>query len=343
MTTLCYLEKDGKYLMLHRTSREQDVNKEKWIGVGGHFEQGESPEECLIREVREETGYTLTDSRFRGLVTFCTGEVCEYMCLYTADGFTGTPAECDEGTLEWVSKDQVPGLNIWEGDKIFFNLLREDAPFFSLKLVYQGDRLAEAALNGRPMELFDERRADGSKTGVVMERGVAHRDGRLHGTVHMWLTRRSAAGEIEVLVQKRSGEKESYPGCYDISCAGHLQAGDDFEDGAVRELEEELGLTVEKSRLEFVGWSRDRTEAYFHGNLCLDDELAKVYVLWMDVKPEQLKLQTEEVESVRWMPLESCMEKMKDPGWKHCLRDQEMEMLKDYLEKHGREYQFGRK
>ncbi|MFQ9012700.1 MAG: NUDIX domain-containing protein [Lacrimispora saccharolytica] len=334
MTTLCYLERDGKYLMLHRTAREQDVNKDKWIGVGGHFEQGESPEECLVREVKEETGYTLTGWRFRGIVTFCTDSgLCEYMCLYTSEEFTGIPAECDEGTLEWVPKDQVLLLDLWEGDKIFFHLLNEECPFFSLKLSYQGDQLAEAVWNGKPMELFDERRADGSRTGVVMERGVAHRDGRMHGTVHTWLTRRSANRETEVLLQKRSADKESHPGCWDISSAGHLQAGDTFEEAAVRELEEELGISVGKDSLEFVGWNHDRSEDFFHGRKILDDEIAKVYVIPMDVEPEQMKLQKEEVETVQWMPLKECLKKMKDSSWKNCLRSQEMEMLREYLEK----------
>ena len=332
MTTLCYLEKDGKYLMLHRTAREQDVNKDKWIGVGGHFEEGESPEECLLREVKEETGYTLTSWRFRGIVTFCTETLCEYMCLYTADGFEGTPAACDEGTLEWVPKEKALTLNIWEGDKIFFYLLSEEHPFFSLKLVYWYDRLEEAVLDGKPLELFDERREDGSKTGVVMERSVAHRDGRLHGTVHVWLARKTADGQPEVLLQKRSREKESYPGCWDISCAGHLQTGDEYEEGALRELEEELGITAEKNQLKFVGWNRDLTKENFRGRPYLDDELAKVYVLPMDTEPEQLKLQQEEVEEVRWMPLKLCMEKMQDPRWKQCLRSDEMEMLRTYLE-----------
>ena len=113
--------------MLHRVVKKNDVNKDKWIGVGGHFERDESPEECLLREVREETGYTLTSYRFRGIVTFVSGDgVTEYMHLFTADGFTGEPIECDEGVLEWVPKEEISGLNIWEGDKIFFRLLTED-------------------------------------------------------------------------------------------------------------------------------------------------------------------------------------------------------------------------
>lgn len=152
LTTLCYIEKGNQYLMLHRVKKKKDVNKDKWIGIGGHFEAGESPEECLLREVKEETGLTLTSFSFRGFITFlAAGWPTEYMCLYTADGFEGELAECDEGTLEWVPKDRLLSLNLWEGDKIFFRLLLEDAPFFSLKLSYEGDRLVEAVLNGSTM------------------------------------------------------------------------------------------------------------------------------------------------------------------------------------------------
>ena len=126
LTTLCYIEKDGSYLMLHRVKKDKDVNKDKWIGVGGHFEKNESPEECLLREVKEETGLTLTSWKFRGLLTFIAeGWPMEYICLFTADGFTGELKACDEGTLEWVKKEDVFKLNLWEGDKIFHRLLLE--------------------------------------------------------------------------------------------------------------------------------------------------------------------------------------------------------------------------
>jgi len=149
LTTLCYIEKEDSYLMLHRVKKEKDINKDKWIGVGGHFEADESPEECLLREVREETGLTLTSWKLRGIITFITDlQETEYMFLYTADGFMGTLTDCDEGTLEWVAKEAVYDLPIWEGDKIFFRLLEEGAECFSLKLRYEGDRLAEAVLNG---------------------------------------------------------------------------------------------------------------------------------------------------------------------------------------------------
>lgn len=150
LTTLCYIEKDDCYLMLHRVSKQNDVNKDKWIGVGGHFEKGESPEECLLREVKEETGLALTAFRFRGIITFSTDTFeTEYMCLYTADGYEGDMIPCDEGTLEWVKKDRLWDLNLWEGDRIFLKMLLEDAPFFSMKLHYMGDRLSEVMINGR--------------------------------------------------------------------------------------------------------------------------------------------------------------------------------------------------
>ena len=137
LTTLCYIEHDDSYLMMHRTKKEKDINKDKWIGIGGHFEYGESPDECLLREVDEETGLTLTSYTARGIITFIYGEnVVEYMHLYTADGFTGEIHECDEGELVWVPKEKVMELPIWEGDKIFLRLLNERKDFFSLKLVY---------------------------------------------------------------------------------------------------------------------------------------------------------------------------------------------------------------
>ncbi len=155
LTTLCYIEKDEKYLMLHRVSKKNDINKDKWVGVGGHFEYGESPEDCLLREVLEETGLTLTSYRFRGIVTFIADEhPAEYMCLFTADGFTGDLAECNEGSLEWVPIKDIPSLNLWQGDKIFLDLLAQNAPFFSLKLRYKGDTLVYAALNGKALELY---------------------------------------------------------------------------------------------------------------------------------------------------------------------------------------------
>ena len=150
VTTLCYIEKEDAYLMLHRVKKKNDLNEHKWVGIGGHAEEGESPEDCLLREAKEETSLTLTSWRFRGLVTFVSDQWgTEYMHLFTAGSFTGSLRDCDEGELEWVEKKRIPSLPIWEGDRIFLRLLEEEANFFSLKLCYKGDKLVRAVLNGR--------------------------------------------------------------------------------------------------------------------------------------------------------------------------------------------------
>lgn len=164
LSTLCYIEKDNKYLMLHRVKKEADANKDKWIGVGGKFEDGESPQECVLREVKEETGLTLTKYQFRGIITFVSDKwETEYMHLFTATEYKGedrftewdgyancnaiTPQyECSEGELVWVKKSQIPNLHIWEGDKVFLQLLDEKKEFFSLKLRYEGEKLVEVSL-----------------------------------------------------------------------------------------------------------------------------------------------------------------------------------------------------
>ncbi len=152
LTTLCYIERDDRYLMMHRVSKKQDPSAGKWIGVGGHFQEAESPDECLLREVREETGLTLTSYSLRGIITFISDEWgYEYMFLYTADGFEGPADEealssCTEGILKWIPKEEVLDLNLWEGDKIFLKLLLEQAGFFTMKLVYRGDELVEKEL-----------------------------------------------------------------------------------------------------------------------------------------------------------------------------------------------------
>ena len=150
LTTLCYIEKGDQYLMLHRVKKEHDINKDKWIGVGGKFEDKESPEDCLFREVREETGLTLTSWKFRGIITFVTDRYeTEFMHLYTADDWEGEMIECNEGNLEWLDKKEVFNLKVWEGDKIFFRLMEQQEAVFSLKLRYVGDALVEKALDGR--------------------------------------------------------------------------------------------------------------------------------------------------------------------------------------------------
>lgn len=142
-STLCYLEKDGKYLMMHRTKKKNDMNIDKWIGVGGKFESGETPYECARREILEETGLSVNTLSYRGIVTFVSNEFgTEYMHLFTSNDFSGKLTNsCEEGELVWIDKRAVCELPIWEGDKIFFNLLDNNTAFFSLKLCYEGDTL----------------------------------------------------------------------------------------------------------------------------------------------------------------------------------------------------------
>ena len=153
-STLCYLEQGDAYLMLHRVKKKHDMNHDKWIGVGGKFQEGESPEDCVLRETWEETGLTLTEYRYRGLVTFVSDQYpTEYMHLFTAAAWTGTPHPCNEGELAWIRKAELLSLPLWEGDRIFLKLLDDDVPFFSLKLRYDGEHLAQAAWNGSPLAL----------------------------------------------------------------------------------------------------------------------------------------------------------------------------------------------
>lgn len=147
-TTTCYIEKDGKYLMLHRVKKENDMNKDKWIGVGGKFEEGESPEECVIREVKEETGFYLKSINLRCIVTYVSNEYeTEQMYVFTSTEFEGELIECNEGNLEWIDKEKITSLNIWEGDKIFIDKIHKGDSFFTVKVEYNGDELVEYKVN----------------------------------------------------------------------------------------------------------------------------------------------------------------------------------------------------
>ena len=335
LSTLCYIEHDHQYLMLHRVKKKNDVNKDKWIGPGGHFEPDESPEECLVREVFEETGITLTDYRFRGIVTFVSGNgVTEYMHLFTARyDFPADPLpDCKEGVLEWVPIEKVWNLNIWEGDKIFFRLLDENAPFFSLKLVYNGNSgLVSADLNGKPMELFDIIDEDGNLTGLVKERGVAHRDGSRHHTVHMWIVRPNEKSGWDVLLQKRSQNKESHPGLLDISSAGHIEHGAKPLDAALRELREELGIAAKPEDLRLFGTWFIHFEGEFRGFPYIDNELSYEYIYDRPVDIENLTLQESEVESVQWIDLEECLARVRSGELAHCLYEGELLLLRNAL------------
>lgn len=335
-TTLCYLENQDAFLMLHRTKKEGDVNRDKWIGIGGHLEDGESPEDGILREAVEETGCELTGLRLRGLVTFVCGDITEYMYLFTAAGFRGTiRSDCPEGDLEWVEKERIfnprGDLELWAGDKIFFRLLEAGEPFFSLKLVYTGkDILAKAVLNGRELELFDVLDESGKRTGRVQERGVCHREGDPHHAVHVWIVR-EMNGRRQVLLQKRSRDKDSNPGCYDISSAGHMSAGEEPIPSAIREIGEELGLAVGPEDLEYVGLFCGSFDKEFYGLPFHDREFSYVYVLRRDVREAELHLQESEVESVLWMDCEECLQAVRKNTIEHCIYPEELELVEEYL------------
>ena len=331
MTTLCYIEKDNKYLMLHRIKKEHDINKDKWIGVGGHFEHGESPEDCMFREVMEETGLTPLSYRFCGIVTFLsdmgTEKVAwEYMCLYHIEEFKGEIKECDEGVLEWVDKEKILDLDLWEGDRLFLRYMQERRSFFSLKLVYEEGNLVQAVVDGKDLEFFDILDENGNKTGKIKERSLVHEDGDIHGTVHIWIRRKTEKG-YDLLLQKRSKEKDSFPGCYDISSAGHIPAGCDFVESALRELREELGVTLPANALQECGVRHFTFEDVFHGRLFKDNQVSKVFCLWLDKDAEDFTVQKEEIDYVRWFGLEEAIEAVKNNTIPNCIYLEELEMV----------------
>lgn len=328
MTTLCYIEKDDSWLMLYRNKKKADPNRGKWIGIGGKFEANESPQDCLLREVREETGLTLTSWQFRGIITFCfNDDFCEYMFLFTADRFDGELTSCEEGNLAWIQKSKVPSLPLWEGDRIFLRLLQTNQPFFSLKLSYCGDRLTEAILDQKPMELFDIRDRHGALTGIVRERSVAHEDGSIHGTSHIWIVRPAGNGGYDLLLQKRSAQKDAFPGCFDISSAGHLPAGSDYLPSALRELKEELGLEAAPKDLTFIGFHEGDWSGEFYGRPFHNHEISAVYVYRKPVDISSLSLQAEEVEAVCWMPCSAVKEQVDAQNPLYCIYADELEML----------------
>lgn len=350
LTTLCYLEKDGAYLMMHRVKKKRDLNQGKWIGLGGHIEPGESPEECIVREVFEECGLQLVSYRLRGIITFSPqGDGTEYMFLYTADQFYGELTECKEGELEWVLKEQIYNLSLWQGDRLFLDLLRTREEFFSLKLSYQDDILVQAALDGRELELFDVLDKQGEPAGMLKERGMVHLEGDLHRTAHVWIVRKRPESEDEqdensqaqnhktggwdILLQKRSKEKDSFPGCYDISSAGHVAARQGYLQTALRELFEELGIQAQAEELEEIGLHKSYMESSFYGKPFKNYELAMVYVYTGKVDAAALQLQETEVESVLWQDIEECLARIKTADKRYCIWEDELVMLLEYLTK----------
>lgn len=335
MTTLCYIEKDDAYLMLHRIIKKHDINKDKWIGVGGHFEHGESPEDCMFREVMEETGLIPTSFRFCGIVTFLSDmgtkkEAWEYMCLYHVEAFEGELKECDEGVLEWVKKEDLLNLELWEGDRLFLRYMEERRPFFSLKLTYTKGNLISANLDGKELEFFDVLDESGNITGRIKERSLVHEDGDWHRTVHIWVVRKTKRG-FDVLLQKRSEDKDSFPGCYDISSAGHVDAGEGYLETAQREIFEELGIEASGDDLRKIGMHKGSMRSKFYGRPFLNQEISAVYLYEKPIDIKDLKIQKEELDGVVWMDYRTCQRKMKSKRWKHCIFKEEFNALEKYV------------
>lgn len=337
LTTLCYIEKDNKYLMLYRNKKKNDINQDMWIGVGGHFEDMETPEECLLREVKEETGLTLISYKLRGIITFLSDESeGEYMFLYTSDEFNGELINCNEGELKWIDKKDIFNLNFWTGDEIFLSLIREETPVFSLKLRYEGKCLREAVLDGKELELFDILDDDGNITGLTRERSLVHEFGTLHRTVHVWVIRQKEKG-FDVLLQKRCNNKDSFPGCYDISSAGHIKAGDDYIYSAIRELEEELGIKATSEELKEIGIHKGIDERRFYGKTFKNHELSKLYVYDRKIDIDELSLQKEEVDSVMWIDYDEGTRKIENNEIANCIFLDEWKALSDYIRNSNKE------
>ena len=221
-------------------------------------------------------------------------------------------------------------LELWEGDRLFLRYMDERAPFFSLKLAYVKGNLMSAVLDGKKLEFFDLLDENGKKTGRIKERSLVHEDGDAHATVHIWVVRKTENG-YDVLLQKRSANKDSFPGCYDISSAGHVAAGDEYLKTAVREMQEELGIAAKEKDLEYVGIHRGKITGRFYGREFKNYEISAVYVYDKPAEISELTLQEEEVEEVIWMDYALCLEKMKNGEIKHCIFQDEYEMLGRYL------------
>lgn len=328
---LCYIESGGKYLMLLRNRKSDDPNRGKWIGVGGKTEPGETPEEAARREIREETGLTVLDMQSFGRVNFISdvweGEI---MHLFLVTDFTGELTGCDEGELHWIDREKVFDLRLWDGDRIFLQYLMDGRRFGEMTLEYKGERLSRCFVDGEEAELFDVYGEDGKPAGYVASREYVHKRGLWHVTAHVWITRRDADNGPMLLLQLRAADKRLYPSCWDISAAGHIPTGETVREGAVRELYEELGIDVPPEQPELVGVVRnfyddDEGDGYH------DREYSHVFLLRLDVRPEELVLDPDEVEKTVWMKYDDVLDKAKNGADGYCLIAGEMEMLRERL------------
>lgn len=329
--TLCYIERDGQYLMMLRNKKQNDPNEGKWIGVGGKLEEGESPEECAKREISEETGLQATKLIYCGDVYF-RSDVWEeeIMRLFLVTEFEGELADCDEGELHWVDKDKIFDLHLWDGDRIFLKYLVSGREFDEMVLTYRGERLTSCRVDGEEVELIDVCNEDGSPAGYVASRDFVHWKGLWHTTNHMWAVRQNEGGRPELLLQLRAAGKRLYPSCWDISSAGHIPAGEEAVQGALRELREELGIDAAPDELEYIGtlvmtYDDDYGEGYH------DREHCRISILRKPVELSDLTLQESEVERVMWFGLDELTHAMADGTLKHCLFEEELDFIRPHI------------
>ena len=313
----CVLEQRGKYRIIKEVVKE-----------------GESPEECLLRTAGIRENNLSLSWRSRGILTLVKGEMpTEYVFLFSAQDSESIEKEESTDTVSWEKADEILNKTAGEEEKICFRLLMEDGPFFSLKVILDGKNILKmASLNGKDLELFDILREDGSVSGIVRERGVAHLDGSLHPTSHIWIVRRNRKNGWDLLLQKRSLRKDSNPGCYDISSAGHVAAEDAYLPAALRELEEELGIRAEEKDLHLAGMRKAYFEDVFYGKPFRDYEISAVYIYDRPVDEKKLILQESEVERVKWMDFKECCREVKEGSMKNCIYMDELEIVGKYLD-----------
>ena len=316
LSILCVFNQRGKYRIIKEAVKE------------------ESPEECLLRTAEIRENNLSLSWRSRGILTSVReGKSTEYVFLFSAQDSESIEKEESTDTVSWEKADEILNKTAGEEEKICFRLLMEDGPFFSLKVILDGKNILKmASLNGKDLELFDILREDGSVSGIVRERGVAHLDGSLHPTSHIWIVRRNRKNGWDLLLQKRSLRKDSNPGCYDISSAGHVAAEDAYLPAALRELEEELGIRAEEKDLHLAGMRKAYFEDVFYGKPFRDYEISAVYIYDRPVDEKKLILQESEVERVKWMDFKECCREVKEGSMKNCIYMDELEIVGKYLD-----------
>lgn len=319
--------------MMLRNKKRCDPNEGKWIGVGGKLEEGETPRQCAVREIKEETGLTALNLAERGVVHF-NSDVWEdeLMYLFTVTQFEGELTNCDDGELHWIDKSEIFNLNLWDGDRIFLTYLTEGAPFFDMVLNYTCERLCQCIVDGRELELFDIYNEDGTPANYVAERDFAHQNALWHSTARIWAVRPKGCGGWEILLQLRSANKKLHPSKYDASCAGHIATGEDILTGAVRELKEELGIKALPQDLEFAAAVKCVADFETNGEPYHDREHCNIFIYRSDICNEDIKLQQSEVDGIMWKDLDQCITALQNDEFPNCINIKELQLIAQRLD-----------